>query len=1363
MALNDAWTVVTTNNPAGLLMKYFLAEPEYANGTGMDGYSSLRVDVMARTPVPAFFNQLCGYGLPFRVNVKVAAQFHIPTDEEPRTSHFSLPSWTVEPAFAGGIHNWLAFRLAVMTALEYKIEVIEGLPSSVLFTGLDELTFTFVPMDNLAAFQHHLPGLVGGCKNVKLPEVLHAKRCCLSIQNEDQQCFRCCIISHVLGIYREDNSARWALYLKNARTRGPKPKGWEPVYKDCGIDFSSLPIDRGSTTDDIEQLEKDNENLAIYVFTWVVCTGEHKTQGFPVLYRLPPPGRMTRSMEIVLLHHKDHWFLVTNFQALMGQQGNEIQAYGCTNTRQTCHRCLQNCDGFVNLEKHMQKCRGLHADVVECPARLPSLDNPKDKCVSKFTAHKKTLALNVVGVYDFETYKTAVDLRMGSTRVRSENNSIASIGFHIQGVDLDIPEEFQAQILRDNGDEQEVFTEFFKAICRILLWWQDVRSRQENIAMTPAAWKRFKAAQVCEDCQQPFKDASSKCRDHDHITKAYRSALCKSCNNKKKIQNVLPLFAHNATNYDNHFVIRGLSRLQGGPCGHMGIHELAGLPLPDDHVDVPVSKWQAPNIIASSKEKFKTITFCIGNMKVRFGDSIAFLGRGLDALMKSSVKTFRDDLSSGYPTMTDFHPCVADLRNTADKTAMLKKLVRKIPFPYSFMVDSSCWDTYMADVPREAFYNDFTKEHISDEDWGFMRHLCQACDVISFRDYHDIYLHTDVLVLNDEFHRFRTAFHATLGVDPAHYLGIPSAALDALLKGTEAEIQLITVESADGQGQQLMNDVNANIRGGLSCIFTPIATANNPLCREYIPCDSAEHTWIIDTDATSLYPYCMTMPLPIGDYQKETRFDGCTPEVGLEMLHKLLDEYTPDSNRGYMVIVDFHVPKDKHDDLDFAPVSSRSVDWSELSMRQRLVKRLKLTQKDVNADRRRTRHQLSKDLARAMKQGGKKLVPDLGHRTQGIHVEYAQQLRKLGVVFTAVHKVWSYEQSCVFKEFIEARAKERGATTNESTSIILKMFLVSTFGKMLENKKDHRTIVVHTDPVKFQRAVSKTRMIKQKSPFEWMNAKTYRDGTTEFLGLTYHTRRGGVCLDTPRMIGWAMLDYAKTVMLRFHYDVMKPCFSDLRLLITDTDSLIYLIRSTVDPVETMRAHNLSNGEFAVFDLSAFSRFKDCQNAKKLGNFKVECGDNTLEALAAACAKCYCKKTAEEEICKYKGVPKGAVKRLYGYDSFTKAILTTETQQAEFLAFRSVDHVVRHCDVTRAGLTTDNDKVFLLSPGASRPLGHYKNHVVPIPACPEWDLVDSDEELYVMATAALPLVEGEQDCEPELGDDDDDAATVVDAE
>ena len=59
-----------------------------------------------------------------------------------------------------------------------------------------------------------------------------------------------------------------------------------------------------------------------------------------------------------------------------------------------------------------------------------------------------------------------------------------------------------------------------------------------------------------------------------------------------------------------------------------------------------------------------------------------------------------------------------------------------------------------------------------------------------------------------------------------------------------------------------MNDVNANVRGGVSCMFTPYAKANNPLCSDYDP--DLHHSWIVDMDVNSLYPYTMTMPLPVG-------------------------------------------------------------------------------------------------------------------------------------------------------------------------------------------------------------------------------------------------------------------------------------------------------------------------------------------------------------------------------------------------------------------------------------------------------------------------------------------------------------------
>ena len=59
------------------------------------------------------------------------------------------------------------------------------------------------------------------------------------------------------------------------------------------------------------------------------------------------------------------------------------------------------------------------------------------------------------------------------------------------------------------------------------------------------------------------------------------------------------------------------------------------------------------------------------------------------------------------------------------------------------------------------------------------------------------------LALCDIFETFRKSFHQNLGIDPAHYLGIPGCALDALLKHSGAVIENITEECCNGQGVEL--------------------------------------------------------------------------------------------------------------------------------------------------------------------------------------------------------------------------------------------------------------------------------------------------------------------------------------------------------------------------------------------------------------------------------------------------------------------------------------------------------------------------------------------------------------------------------
>jgi hypothetical protein len=476
----------------------------------------------------------------------------------------------------------------------------------------------------------------------------------------------------------------------------------------------------------------------------------------------------------------------------------------------------------------------------------------------------------------------------------------------------------------------------------------------------------------------------------------------------------------------------------------------------------------------------------------------------------------------------------------------------------------------------------------------------------------------------------------------------------------------------------------------------------------------------------------------------------------MEFLTYLLDTYTPDCTTGYMLIVRQEIPEELHDKWDFAPAVNRSVQWNELSARQQKIKRRKHLQNFDNVDSR------ARKLASLLRQPGhQKLVPDLGPQDRkAIHVEHAQLLRKHGIVFTELYACYTFEQECVFKSVMEKHATRRKESTDEAVRDMEKLCMNSPYGKTLENKRDRSNFKVHTDPESFRR----NACLKRTHEFRIQH---YCEEDGSFLGITSAKKAKEIVLDTPRMMGWAILEYAKMVMIRFHYDVMKPLFGDaLKLLYTDTDSMYYEIRWATDPIDYIAERN---EELQVFDLSHVARYKDTPLKNKLGCFKYEGADNKkgipgedneiAEAVFLA-PKSYAKRMAKEkkgnalEI-KGKGVPGAVLKKQFGstLEYYKEAMLKNKVAAATFRQFRSTDHVVKHCEVTKVALSADNDKVFQLSPTESRPLGHYKNKDL-VPPCPEWDLSDSEDEavplaLELIAKGMIPLAAVTVDVPEEL--------------
>ena len=679
------------------------------------------------------------------------------------------------------------------------------------------------------------------------------------------------------------------------------------------------------------------------------------------------------------------------------------------------------------------------------------------------------------------------------------------------------------------------------------------------------------------------------------------------------------------------------------------------------------------DVLAKSSERYMQITFG----PLVFQDSILFVSAALANMMESQRKAFSSAILA-FPAMAAFHPHAG---------ADLELLLQKIPFPYNTMDSMNCFDL-PALLPQSFYDNDLTKEACSDETYALVKHIVTTLGLTTFGDYHDVYLFTDILAYRDCMEAFRTAFFQSTGLDAVHSVSLPAAAKSAMLLATRATP--VDLVSPINGGWDFMNDINANIRGGLSNIFVPHLEANNPKVPGYNP--EEETTWLAYVDVNSLYPTVMCEKMPESGYEAVELSED--PAQALAALNMLLDNYTNDDEYGYMIVVDHHIPKARHDDIDFAPVCKRKVAWEELSKRQRQVKEF---------------------LGKALKDQCEKLMPYLGeHCGVGLHIKHLKFLRdRLGTDVTKVHRIWKFKQTYWLRDYIQKMARERQESSDKVRQDVLKLIMNALYGKFLQNKENYTDTKTHTNVQNWMKATWKA--CGRKAHFNIVQGGLDNGVELPFLGTVTTAPEKAIVLDTQRLQGWAILELTKVVMLDLHYNVFKSFYGDRAVLaFTDTDSLIYQLKTVnyLDDFEKINAQSLKQ----VFDLRDTGRA--APNAAMLGLAKDEAGGKdglkTICSFVGAQAKMYSLLLADAAghyttVMKGKGIPKKDLKRLHKHNDFLETVMNPNVdRQVSFRAIRSTHHRVEHRWITKRGLTGDNDKVFLLGPHASRPLGHYAN-------------------------------------------------------
>ena len=247
-----------------------------------------------------------------------------------------------------------------------------------------------------------------------------------------------------------------------------------------------------------------------------------------------------------------------------------------------------------------------------------------------------------------------------------------------------------------------------------------------------------------------------------------------------------------------------------------------------------------------------------------------------------------------------------------------------------------------------------------------------------------------MLLLADIFENFRKTAMATYGLDPAHYLNLPSYSWDALLKSTEVSLELIT-------DPDMYLFIEKGLRGGISMVSHRHAIANNPQMQNYNP--EQPTSFLQYLDANSLYGWAMSQPMPTGGFQWVNYTDQIL-------------ETPADADHGFILEVDLAYPPALHADHNDYPLAPEKMTVSKDQMspyQKMLIDGLGVS--FISCE---------------------KLVPNLMNKSRYVvHYRNLQLYLSLGLKLTKVHKVLQFKQSPWMAPYIAKNTKLRTAATND--------------------------------------------------------------------------------------------------------------------------------------------------------------------------------------------------------------------------------------------------------------------------------------------------------------------------------------------
>ena len=747
---------------------------------------------------------------------------------------------------------------------------------------------------------------------------------------------------------------------------------------------------------------------------------------------------------------KFHYTLIKNISRLLR---NQITSR-TDEPIQLCKRCFSHFTKYELLEKHIKYCSNNEKGFVKMP---------KENTMLYFKNYDKQLPVPFVVYADFECFtkpmNTCSPNPKESYNYNYQKHEPSGFCFYIKGV---VDTKFEPITYTKTKDSDDVAKIFVNKLAKVTnKIYNDFYRRPIPLRLTQAEQKSCDEANICHICSKEL--LSDKVRDHCHFTGKYRGAAHSNCNFQCKKRLVLPVIFHNLQGYDAHLFIKQIACLPG---------ELNCIPSTEERY-ISFSK----NIKVDEYKCRKTgIMFPI-NFEIRFIDSFKFLQTSLANLV-------------GNLQPDDFHNTKEIFRKNVNL------LTRKGVYPYDYVSSlDKLSETQLP--PKEEFYSKLNDEDISDEDYQHAINVWITFKCKTIKDYHNLYLKSDVLLLSDVFENFRKTCLKHYNLDPAHYYTSPGLAWDACLKETGQQLQLL-------YDYDMLMMFERGIRGGISHISKRYAEANNKYMKNYDP--NEESSYIQYLDANNLYGWAMSQSLPTDGF---SWMKNLTKEKVMEIMEKTNHCMSNRGRKGYIFEVDLEYPTtlwETHNDYPLAPEKM-----------------------NVN--------------------GVEKLICHFKPRKNYVvHYRNLRQYLEMGMRITAVHRGISFYQSSSMEPYIRKNTELRKTAANSFEKDFFKLMNNSVFGKTIENIRKRQNIFLIDNRKKAAKLSSRPNF-DRATIFDKNLIAVHMKKTEVYFNKPVYV--GQAILDLSKTL---MFDF------HYNY-IQKKYKHKAELLFTDTDSLMYHIKT----------------------------------------------------------------------------------------------------------------------------------------------------------------------------------------------------------